>query len=96
MYDRKFPDQFLLHLLQSPEKWNQWVGAMIEYKGYLGWFAFNETTGIFQGKVVNAKDLITFQGKSIEKTHQAFRDAVDSYLAGCQRYGREPEKISEP
>jgi predicted HicB family RNase H-like nuclease len=66
---------------------------MIEYKGFKGSYTFNEDTGLFQGKVVNIKDLITFEGKSIESTHKAFCKAVDTYMVWCARYGKEGMKI---
>lgn len=41
---------------------------MIEYKGYVGWFEFDERSSLFLGKVVNIDTLVTFQGKSIKKS----------------------------
>ena len=53
---------------------------MIEYKGYVGFFTFDEKENIFQGKVSNIQDFITFQGKSVETTKQAFKDAINDYI----------------
>ena len=65
---------------------------MINYKGYIGQFAFDETKNIFHGRVANTHDLIIFQGKSIKETQQAFRDAINEHLEWCKKYGKEPEK----
>ncbi len=78
--------QYLLY--QEANEWNQWVGYMVEYKGFVGKYAFNEETGLFQGKVADREDLIIFEGKSIEATHKAFREAVDAYLEWGERYGK--------
>jgi len=65
---------------------------MIEYKGYIGHFTFDETKNIFYGKVANTQDLITFQGKSIKETQHAFRDAINEHIEWCKKYGKKPEK----
>jgi len=66
----------------------------MEYKGYIGLFTFDEKLGLFQGRVSNITDLITFQGKSMETTQQAFHDAVNEYIGWCKKHGKIPEKPS--
>jgi len=66
----------------------------MEYKGYIGRFTFDEKLELFQGKVSNIKNLITFQGKSLETLQQNFQDAVNEYTAWCRKHGNEPEKPS--
>lgn len=66
----------------------------MEYKGYIGLFTFDEKLGLFQGRVSNIKDLITFQGKSMETLHDSFQDAINEYLAWCKKTGKDPEKPS--
>ena len=65
---------------------------MIEHKGYIGHFYFDEKTSLFLGHVVNTNDVITFQGTSVASTRQAFQDAVDDYTKWRQRYRKEPDK----
>lgn len=67
---------------------------MIKHKGYVGVFEFDEKTSLFLGKVSNAHHLVTFQGKSIESTKQAFKDAVNEYVIWCSKHGNAPEKPS--
>jgi predicted HicB family RNase H-like nuclease len=64
----------------------------IDYKGYIGIFTFDETLELFQGRVSNIKDLITFQGKSMEALNYAFKDAVNEYLAWCKKNGKVLER----
>ena len=66
--------------------------SMINYKGYIGHFYFDEKTSLFLGRVANTNDLITFQGTSVASTRQAFQDAVDDYIKWRQRYRKEPDK----
>lgn len=67
---------------------------MIEYKGYLGTFEFDKETALFQGRVSNIEDLISFQGKSIKEIEQDFQNAIDGYIKWCEKYRRGREKAS--
>jgi len=65
---------------------------MMEYKGYIGVVEFDDEAGIFHGEVVNTRDVITFQGKSVAEIKKAFRESVDDYLEFCKERGEEPDK----
>lgn len=65
---------------------------MIEYKGYVGSYEFDETRNLFVGKVSNIDDVVTFQGKSVKEIQEAFKDAVTEYIAWCQKYRTPPKK----
>lgn len=65
---------------------------MIEYKGYIGHIEFDDEANFFHGEVINTRDVITFQGCSIDELRQALRDSVEAYLAFCAKRGREPNK----
>jgi predicted HicB family RNase H-like nuclease len=65
---------------------------MMEYKGYLGKVEIDEDAGLFHGEVINVRDVITFEGKTVKELRQAFRDSVDDYLAFCAKRGEDPEK----
>ena len=67
---------------------------MMEYKGYLGQVEFDDEAGTFHGEVINTRDVITFQGKSVAELKKAFQDSVDDYLAFCAARGEEPDKPS--
>lgn len=66
--------------------------SMINYKGYIGHFSFDEKTNRFQGHVANTQDVITFEGTSVTSTRQAFQDAVDEYIKWRQKYRQEPDQ----
>jgi hypothetical protein len=42
------------------------------YKGYEGIAKFDEEAGLFTGEVINTRDVITFQGKSVAELKRAF------------------------
>lgn len=65
---------------------------MIEYKGYVGVFEFDEELGQFHGYVVNTLDVITFYGSSVEELRAELQTSVEEYLAFCAEKGRDPEK----
>jgi len=65
---------------------------MLEYKGYKGRVEFDAEAKIFHGEVVETRDVITFQGTSVEELELAFRESVDDYLEFCAERGEEPDK----
>jgi predicted HicB family RNase H-like nuclease len=65
---------------------------MMEYKGYVGVFEFDEDLGKFHGSVVNTQDVITFYGSSVEELREELKNSVEVYLAFCAEKGRQPEK----
>ena len=65
---------------------------MLKYKGYTGHAEFDDETGIFHGEVLDLRDVMTFQGKTVQEIERAFRDSVDDYLAFCRERGEEPDR----
>ena len=64
----------------------------MEYQGYLAKVEFDDEAGIFHGEVINLRDVITFEGNSVEELRQAFKDSVEDYLDFCALRKEEPEK----
>ncbi len=65
---------------------------MMEYKGYIGKVEIDDEAGILYGEVVNVRDVITFEGTTVEEIQKAFRESVDDYLDFCAQRGESPEK----
>ena len=65
---------------------------MMEYKGYMGKVEFDEDAGVLHGEVLGIRDVVTFQGESVQEIERAFRESVDDYLAFCTERGEEPDK----
>lgn len=65
---------------------------MMEYKGYLANVQFDDEANIFYGSVTNIRDVITFQGETVNELRQAFSDSVEDYLEFCAERGESPNK----
>ena len=65
---------------------------MLEYKSYTGRVEFDDEARIFHGEVLDTRDVITFQGRTVEEIEEAFRDSIDDYLDFCKERGEEPDK----
>jgi predicted HicB family RNase H-like nuclease len=65
---------------------------MLHYKGYTGHTQFDDEAGLFHGEVLDLKDIITFQGKSVKELEKAFRDSIDDYLNFCKERNEEPDR----
>ncbi len=65
---------------------------MVNHKGYLGVLKVDAEAGVIRGHVVNTRDTITFQGKSVNEAVAEFEASVDDYLAFCDSQGQAPEK----
>ena len=64
----------------------------MKYKGYTAQIEIDETAGILFGKVLDIKDIITFQGNTVAELEQEFQNSIDEYLEWCTELGEEPDK----
>ncbi|MGD0232559.1 MAG: toxin-antitoxin system HicB family antitoxin [Syntrophorhabdales bacterium] len=65
---------------------------MMTYKGYSAKVEFDDEAMIFHGEVIGIRDVVTFQGKTVNELIKAFHDSVDDYLDMCKSRGEEPKK----
>ena len=65
---------------------------MMHYKGCRGCYAYDEEAAILHGFVVGIKDVVTYQGRSIDDIKQSFKDSVDDYILFCKERGEEPDE----
>lgn len=65
---------------------------MMKYKGYTGHVVYDDEAKIFHGEVLGIKDVVTFQGTTVDEIEQAFKDSVEDYLAFCAERGEEPDR----
>lgn len=65
---------------------------MLEYRGYRGAAEFDDEAGVFHGEVLDTRDVITFQGTSVQELEKAFRESIDDYLEFCDERGEEPDR----
>ena len=65
---------------------------MMNYKDYHGTVSFDSEAEIFHGEVMDLRDIITFQGSSVEELKTAFKESVDDYLEYCKERGEDPDR----
>ncbi len=65
---------------------------MFKYKSYIGRVDFEDKDDLFHGEVINTRDVITFQGRSVRELKKSLKDSVDDYLDFCSERGEEPDK----
>ena len=64
----------------------------MEYKGYVGSVEFSENDGVFYGKVMGIRPLISYEGTTAKELIDDFHCAVEEYLSFCEAEGIEPER----
>ena len=65
---------------------------MMEYKGYIGEVNFDSEAHIFHGEIINTRDVITFQGKTVDELEIAFHESITDYIEWCAEDGVSPER----
>ncbi|MBR0416410.1 MAG: type II toxin-antitoxin system HicB family antitoxin [Firmicutes bacterium] len=63
----------------------------IEYRGYVGSVEFSEVDGVFFGKVLGIRSLISYEGTDAKELIADFHGAVDGYISLCEEKGTLPE-----
>jgi predicted HicB family RNase H-like nuclease len=64
----------------------------MDYKGYFAKVEFDDEADLFHGEVINLRDVITFEGKTVDELRKAFQDSIDDYLEFCAERGEDPDK----
>jgi predicted HicB family RNase H-like nuclease len=64
----------------------------MNYKGYFSKIEFDSEDRIFVGHIIGIRDVVGFHGESVTELETAFQEAVDNYLAACEKLGQEPNK----
>ncbi len=62
------------------------------YKGYSTGVEIDTDDGILIGRVLDIDDIITFHGETVKELEAAFHEAVDGYLAACEKLDQAAEK----
>jgi len=65
----------------------------LEYKGYYGSVEYSKEDKCLNGKVLGmTKDCITYEGSTFDELEEDFKNAIESYLEGCEELGIQPRK----
>lgn len=64
----------------------------MEYKGYVARIEYSGEDKCFVGRISGIRDIITFEGESVNELLASFHEAVDFYLATCIERGEKPNR----
>jgi len=64
----------------------------LEYKNFIGSVNFSEEDDVFYGKIEGINALVTFEGQTVTKLREAFKEAITDYLALCKAKGLKAQK----
>ena len=62
------------------------------YDGYVASIELDEAAGVFHGEVINTRDVLTFQGRTLDELKIAFADTIADYFEWCRERGKEPQR----
>jgi predicted HicB family RNase H-like nuclease len=66
--------------------------GIMTYKGYTARLEFDSEAKVFHGEVLHLRDVITFEGTSVEELEEEFKNSIEDYLEWCAERGEEPDK----
>ena len=69
---------------------------MTYYKGYTAEIKQDRQRHVLHGRVLHIKDVIAFEGETLEQAEQEFYQSIDAYLNFCKKIERQPEKPVSP
>ncbi len=52
----------------------------MEYKDFIGSIDYDEEYKIYHGKLLNTKDLVLYEGSTLEELESDFHEAVDRHI----------------
>lgn len=64
----------------------------MKYKGYEAVIEFDDEDRIFIGRVINTRDVIAFDGLSVDELEASFHAVIDEYLEDCLALGKTPDR----
>jgi predicted HicB family RNase H-like nuclease len=64
----------------------------MNHKGYTARIEFDERDGIFVGRVLGLRTMISFHGETVRELRSAFARAIEEFLKDCAQQGVRPEK----
>mgnify|MGYP000970335036 CR=1 FL=1 len=65
---------------------------MMHYRDYIAEVIYDDSIASFVGRVLNTRDVLTFQGTSVAQLERALKDTIEDYLEWCAKRGEAPDK----
>ncbi len=64
--------------------------SVMKYKDYTALIEYSDEDGCLIGKVLGIRDVIVFEGTTVEDIRKNFHEMIDHYIIACAQAGREP------
>lgn len=65
---------------------------LMTYKDYSARIEYSDEDACFIGHIAGIRDVVGFHGESVTELRAAFEEAVDDYLATCEKLNRSPQR----
>jgi predicted HicB family RNase H-like nuclease len=62
------------------------------HDGYIATIELDDGAGLFHGEIINTRDVLTFQGRTLDELRAAFADTIADYVVWCEQRGKPPER----
>lgn len=66
--------------------------STMTHKGYAARIEYSEEDGCFIGRIAGIRDVVGFHAECVHELREAFHEAVDDYLATCEKVGQAPQR----
>jgi predicted HicB family RNase H-like nuclease len=66
--------------------------STLQHHGYDGSVEYSAEDKMLHGRVLGIRDMVSYGGASVRELERNFRNAVDEYLAFCEKRGKQPGK----
>ncbi len=66
--------------------------STMTYKGYAARIEFSDDDDCFVGHIIGITDIVGFHASDVSELRAAFHEAVDDYLATCEKAGKAPQR----
>ena len=68
------------------------MSTTLGYKGYDASVEYSAEDRTLHGRILGIRDMVTFEGDTVDAVERSFHAAVDEYLAFCREEGKEPSQ----
>jgi len=67
------------------------MSSTLQHRGYEGTVQYSAEDKMLHGRLLCARDMISYGGNDLAEIETNFKDAVDEYLAFCAEEGKAPD-----
>lgn len=64
----------------------------LKYNGYTGSIEASLEDRLLHGRILFIIDTVTYEGANFDELEESFHEAIDEYIAHCDRIGKNPNK----